>query len=296
MKFVSNLDLAKNELQNARLQNLASAPSNPVEGQIYYDTVAKKLYYYNGTGWVNTDVTGMVPSTRTINGKPLSADIVLVASDISGFGTATTKDVPASGNASTSQVVMGDDTRLNDARTPLAHTHEKADITDLGTIYSYKGTVATVADLSGISTKSAGDVYNVTENGVNYAWEAVSGSWDALGGVVDISGKEDVSNKITSVSSSSTDTQYPSAKAVYDAIQSVSPSGFAKKFIKTLDTASSVYNVVHNLDTTDIIVQVQDASTNAGVLVDWNCVDANTIQISFATAQVANAYKVVIVG
>lgn len=34
----------------------------------------------------------------------------------------------------------------------------------------------------------------------------------------DISGKEDTSNKVTTMSSSSTDTQYPSAKAVYDAL------------------------------------------------------------------------------
>lgn len=37
----------------------------------------------------------------------------------------------------------------------------------------------------------------------------------------DISGKEDKSNKVTSLSSSSTDTQYPSAKCVYDYIQSL---------------------------------------------------------------------------
>lgn len=36
----------------------------------------------------------------------------------------------------------------------------------------------------------------------------------------DISGKEDSSNKVTSITSSSTDTEYPSAKAVYTAIQS----------------------------------------------------------------------------
>lgn len=40
----------------------------------------------------------------------------------------------------------------------------------------------------------------------------------------DITGKEDVSNKVTALSSSSTDTQYPSAKAVYDAIDAI-PSG-----------------------------------------------------------------------
>lgn len=34
----------------------------------------------------------------------------------------------------------------------------------------------------------------------------------------DISGKEDNANKVTSISSSSTNTQYPSAKCVYEAI------------------------------------------------------------------------------
>ena len=34
-------------------------------------------------------------------------------------------------------------------------------------------------------------------------------------------GKEDTSNKVTSLSSSSTDTQYPSAKCVYDEIDTI---------------------------------------------------------------------------
>lgn len=38
-------------------------------------------------------------------------------------------------------------------------------------------------------------------------------------GSVDISSKEDVANKVTELSASSTDTQYPSAKAVYDELQ-----------------------------------------------------------------------------
>lgn len=48
-----------------------------------------------------------------------------------------------------------------------------------------------------------------------------SGNITISGGGGDVSGKEDKSNKVTSLSASSTDTQYPSAKCVYDLIGDV---------------------------------------------------------------------------
>ena len=57
-KFVNNLDMSKNEIQNYRVQNLASAPSNPLEGQEYYNSTDKTKYYYNGTSWVQSDGLG----------------------------------------------------------------------------------------------------------------------------------------------------------------------------------------------------------------------------------------------
>ena len=50
----------------------------------------------------------------------------------------------------------------------------------------------------------------------------------------DISGKEDKSNKVTSISSSSTDTQYPSAKCVYDIV------GNVEAVLTTLTTGNGV--------------------------------------------------------
>ena len=51
MDYLTNLNLNKNEIQNAVIQPLAVAPSNPKEGQIYYNSTDKFIYRYNGTAW-----------------------------------------------------------------------------------------------------------------------------------------------------------------------------------------------------------------------------------------------------
>ena len=60
-KFLTAIDLAKNELQNASVQNLASAPASPVKGQLYFNTTDSTLYWCEnnvGPVWVPAKATG----------------------------------------------------------------------------------------------------------------------------------------------------------------------------------------------------------------------------------------------
>lgn len=79
MEYLANINLNKNELQNARVQNLATAPSNPVVGQIYFNTTDHTGYIYDGTTWrdiaqivdLSTKQDTLVSGTniKTINGS-----------------------------------------------------------------------------------------------------------------------------------------------------------------------------------------------------------------------------------
>ena len=50
-KFLTPIDLTGLEILNARFQNLATAPTPKGEGHVYYNTVDKTTYVYNGTAF-----------------------------------------------------------------------------------------------------------------------------------------------------------------------------------------------------------------------------------------------------
>ena len=72
IKFLAGIDLGKNELSNAVVQNLATAnaPASPVTGQIYYDTTLKDLRVYNEAdgAWENVGQYSLPTASTSTKG------------------------------------------------------------------------------------------------------------------------------------------------------------------------------------------------------------------------------------
>lgn len=87
-QFLTPVNLTKNELQNPRLQQLASDPSSPVKGQFYYNTTTDKFRVFNGSTWDEmgagggsvTSVALSMPAEFSVSGSPVTSSGTLTVS------------------------------------------------------------------------------------------------------------------------------------------------------------------------------------------------------------------------
>lgn len=76
----------------------------------------------------------------------------------------------------------------------------------------------------------------------------------------------------------------------------VDPTVTARKASAAIgDGSSTTITFTHGLNTRDIVVSLQDATTNAGVLTDWTAVTVNTVQLTFSVAPTVGQYRVIVV-
>ena len=119
-KFLTPIDLSQLELQNAKLQNLATAPGSPVTGQVYFNTTTNKAMVWNGSSWIpweadTNTVTGVKgnseSSYRTGNVNITAANVGAAASSHAHGNITSGGDITATAPtiASGDQIIINDD-------------------------------------------------------------------------------------------------------------------------------------------------------------------------------------------
>ncbi len=103
-RFLTNIDLTKNELQNVVVHKLATAPANPVDGQIYFNTSDERFYLRQTTGW--KDITGRIDDV-------LAGSTAILITD-NGDGTLTL-DVAVATTTQKGLLSAADKTKLDNA-------------------------------------------------------------------------------------------------------------------------------------------------------------------------------------
>ena len=181
-KFLVPIDMNGLEIQNFLVHNLAAAPTG-ASGRIYFNTADKKLYYYNGTSWVDvtsnliTGVKGSAESTYRTGQVSISAANV-GAAPTSHASTGTTYGVGT--NANYGHVKLSDATNdTTDATGAIAATPKAVkDALDAAKTYAdgivaasdamvFKGTLGTGGTITDLPTSGVkvGDTYRVVTAG-----------------------------------------------------------------------------------------------------------------------------------
>ena len=141
--------------------------------------------------------TSRVPTSRTIAGHMLTDDVVLNKNDIGLNNVDNTADIdkPISTATQTaldskvnSEIGKGLSTNdyTNEEKDKLAAFGQASNYalkSDIINVYKYKGSVTTISLLPS-DDNITGDIYNVEDSGMNYAWNGTE--WDALGEIFTI--------------------------------------------------------------------------------------------------------------
>lgn len=323
-KFLTAIDLSKNEIQNAVLQVLGADPSTPVQGQMYFSSASNRPLFRTASTFI--DLTARANHSGT-----------QLAATISDFDTQVRTSalhqmaVPLAPVAMNSQRITGlaDPTGAQDAATK-AYVDAAVNGTDWkqSVRAASTGNIATLSGLLTIDgiTLVAGDrvlVKDQTTQSANGIYVAAAGAWSRASDadanaevtaglsvmVTEGTTLADTQWRLTTndaivlgttalvfaqIGAGSSYTQGTGISIVGNVI-AVDTAVVPRKFASTVGGATSI-NVTHGLGTLDVLVQVYEVATGAQVECDITALSTNQVTLGFAVAPAAGALRAVVLG
>jgi hypothetical protein len=292
-KILVNLDLSKNQLLNAAIQNLASAPSAPVEGQLYQNTTDHKMYRYNGSAWVEVsggsgagDFSGPASSTQgnlvtfaDANGKT-GAD-----SGISGTNVSDAVSKKHSQNTDTGTTAAAFQVDSSSSGPKLKNNS--------GVLEVRNAADNAYADLKVANLTVDGTITTVTATELRVDDNAIVLNKNVTG-----TPDTDASVQVERGTADNASLKWDESNDRWAAGTAGAEKAIARKHTATIgDGEATTIAVTHNLGTDDVVVSVRlAASPYAQVLCDVEHTDANTVTLKFAVAPTSNELKVVVIG
>jgi hypothetical protein len=192
-KFLTNLDLTKNQILNVAIHNLSSAPASPVLGQVYFDTTDKRIYFWDGLAWVDMsgdiqDVLGGAGLTASSSNDVVTLDVNVDSATIEiNSDTLRIKDLGVTtGKLADSAVTT---LKINANAVTFAKLQQLNNLTVIGNVSGAAANAAEVTIItdmansssSSLATSTAIKTYidaNVGSLGnLEGAWDASSGSF-----------------------------------------------------------------------------------------------------------------------